>query len=35
VRKATWGVVVYAPTSRARASVNVAHIVCALELADT
>lgn len=30
-----WPSVIHAPTSRTRASVNVAHIVCALELADT
>ena len=31
----TWPTVIHAPTSRTRASVNVAHIVCALELSDT
>jgi hypothetical protein len=35
VRKTTWGAVVCAPTARTKASVNVAHIVCAIELADT
>jgi hypothetical protein len=32
---AAWVIPICAPTSRVQASINVAHIVCAFELADT